>query len=313
MVKQKAGTLMTPKKNPWVEIVRCRYLYLLLLPALLDIIIFHYVPIYGAQIAFKDYSIGKGIMGSEWIGLKNFTSFFSSPYFWPLLRNTLLTSLYSVIWGFPVPILLAILLNETKSTALRKTVQTISYMPYFISTVIVIGLLRSFLSPSSGIVNVFIKNLGFEPINFMGEAKYFRSLYVFSGIWQGAGFSAIIYISAIAGIDPELYNAASIDGAGRLKQIWHITLPGILPTISIMLIMRIGGLLGVDWQKILLMSNDMTTNVAEVIQTFTYKRGLINADYGYATAVGLFTSVIGFMLVVGSNWVSKKLSGTHIF
>ncbi|MGI5878817.1 MAG: ABC transporter permease [Christensenellales bacterium] len=295
------------------RLLQSKYLYLLLLPALLDILIFHYVPIYGAQIAFKRFNVAKGIMGSEWVGFHYFLSFFRSAYFWPLLRNTLLINIYSLVYGFPVPIILAILLNEVRIPWYKKTVQTISYLPHFLSTVIVVGLLRNFLLPNTGIISQIVSKMGFEPINYLAKPRYFRTLYVMTGIWQGAGFSAIIYIAAIAGIDPELYDVASIDGAGRLRKIWHITLPGIAPTITILLILRIGGLLGVDWQKILLMENSLTSSVADTIQIFTYQRGLLNADFSFGSAVGLFTSVIGFVMVLGANQLAKRISGTYIF
>lgn len=304
------------RKTKWRRIKRDlvtnRYLYLLLLPVVANFIIFHYIPMGGIIIAFKRYNIARGFLESPWIGFQNFQSFFNSYYFTRLIRNTLSISLLSLIWGFPVPILFAILLNEIKVVWFKKMVQTVSYLPYFLSVIIVVGLLNSFLS-MDGVVNSVIQVFGGEPISFLSKPEYFRTIYIASGIWQSTGFAAIIYIAAMSGIDPELYLAAAIDGAGRIRRIWHVTLPGLVPTIVILLIISMGSILNADWMKIMLMQTGLTKEVSDVIQLFVYQRGLINADYSFATAVGLFQSVIGFILIVVANKISKSVSEIYIF
>lgn len=300
-------------KKTFKEILNCKYLYLLLLPLLLDIIIFRYVPLYGLQIAFKDYNIVQGINASSWVGFDNFISFFQSPYFWPLLSNTLLISGYLIIFGFPAPIILALILNEVKSKMFKGLVQTVSYLPHFIASVVVVGMVVGFLAPETGIVNNLLEKLGFGSVYFLANPKYFRTIYVCMSLWKSVGFSAIIYIAAIASINMELYEAACLDGAGRFRRLWHITLPGIKPTIIILFILRLGGILDVDWQEILLLANPLTKGVSDVLQTFVYERGLIDADFSYATAVNVFKSVIGFILVLSANKISKTVSETHIF
>lgn len=294
-------------------VLNCKYLYLLLLPALLDVLIFRYGPMYGLQIAFKDFDIALGMGGSKWCGFDNFISFFRSPYFLRLFRNTLLISFYLILFSFPAPILFALCLNECKFPKFKKFTQTVSYLPHFIASVVVVGMVLQFLSPQTGIVNQLLESFGMEPIYFMSKPEYFRSIYVIMTIWKTVGFSAIIYIAAMSSIDPELYEAADLDGAGRLQRIWHITLPGIKSTIVILFIMRMGGILNVDWQEILLLQNSYTKEVSDVIQTYVYEKGLINADYGFSTAVDLFRSVIGFILVLMTNWISKKTMKTGLF
>jgi putative aldouronate transport system permease protein len=290
-----------------------KFIYLMLLPVIANFIIFHYIPMGGIVIAFKDYNIAKGLGASEWVGFSNFISFFEAHYFWRLLRNTLSISILSILWGFPVPILMALFLNEIGSVRFKRIVQTASYLPYFLSVVIVVSLIKGFLATDGGLLNNLLNALGIESVSFLSKSEYFVTIYIVSGIWQGAGFGAIIYISAIAGIDPELYSAASIDGAGRLKRIWHITLPGIMPTVTILFILGLGGILGSDWMKIMLLQNGLTKEVSDVINLFVYERGLKNADYSFATAVGLFQSVIGFILIMASNKISKRMSDTYIF
>ena len=294
-------------------ILNCKYLYLLLLPALLDVLIFRYGPMYGLQLAFKDYDLVLGVADSPWCGFQNFITFFQSPFFSRLFTNTLLLSFYLILFSFPAPIIFALLLNECKYPRFKKFTQTVSYLPHFIASVVVVGMVLQFLSPETGIVNVFLEKLGMEPIYFMSKPEYFRPIYVIMTIWKSVGFSAIIYIAAMSGIDPELYEAADLDGAGRLQKIWHVTLPGIKSTIVILFIMRMGGILNVDWQEILLLQNSYTKEVSDVIQTYVYERGLIDADYGFATAVDLFRSVIGFALVLITNWISKKTMDAGLF
>jgi putative aldouronate transport system permease protein len=288
-------------------------LYLFLLPTVLFFLIFAYGPMFGLQIAFRDFNGAKGIWGSPWVGLKHFQNFFSSYYFWPLIRNTLAISIYSLLAGFPLPILLALMLNEVKNSKVKRTIQTVTYMPHFISTVVMVGMLMAFLSPSSGIINHFITLFGGDPINFIGEAKWFRHIYVLSGVWQGMGWGSIIYLAALSNVDPQLHESAVIDGASRMQCVWHINIPTILPTIVTMLILNAGSVLGVGFEKIFLMQNDLNREVSEVISTYVYQRGLIKAEYSFSTAVGLFNSVVNFLILVLVNYLSKKLSDTSLF
>ncbi len=288
-------------------------LYVLLIPALAFVFIFQYIPLYGVQIAFRNYVTTKGFWGSEWVGLEHFIYFLNSPQFPILLRNTLTISVYSLLWGFPIPIILALLLNEAKVPWFKKLVQNLTYAPYFISTVVIVSMITNFFSPTSGIVNTFIKNMGGEAIDFMGKNEYFRTLYIGSGIWQGTGWSSIIYLGALAGIDPELHEAAQIDGASRMRRIWHINLPGILPTIVMLLILNLGGILGVGFEKIYLMQNALNLEISEVISTYVYKVGIQGAKFSYTTAIGLFNSVINFLMLLLVNSISKKVSEISLF
>lgn len=288
-------------------------LYVLLLPALAFVFIFQYIPLYGVQIAFRDYVITKGFWGSNWVGLKHFIYFLESPQFPLLMRNTLLISIYSLLWGFPIPIILALLLNEVKVPWFKKLIQNLTYAPYFISTVVIVSMLFNFFSPVNGIVNVFLNSLGIESIDFMGKNEYFRSLYIGSGIWQSTGWSSIIYLGALSGVDPELHEAAQIDGANRLQRIWHINLPGILPTIIMLLILSLGGILGVGFEKIYLMQNALNLEISEVISTYVYKVGIQGAKFSYTTAIGLFNSVINFILLLIVNTISKKATDISLF
>jgi len=288
-------------------------LYLLLLPVMANFIIFHYVPMYGLQIAFKRYNIARGIHGSPWVGLTNFTNFFTSFYFWNMTWNTLAISLMLIIFGFPLPILFAIILNEVRFTKLRKASQTISYLPYFISAVVLVGMLRQLLQLDGGVINNLIVLLGGEQVYFLGEPKYFRTIYLLMELWRGTGFGAIIYIATITSIDPELYEAAAIDGAGRLRRIWHIILPGIMPAVTILFILRMGGILAVGWQEILLLQNSLNIQVSEVISTFVYKRGLVEADFSYGAAVGMVNSLVGLLFVLLTNAIAKRIGETRLF
>lgn len=292
------------RERAWFVMITLPFLYY---------VVFHYVPMFGIILAFKDYSIPKGIFGSDWVGFRWFDQFFHSFYFWRLIRNTLLINFYGLIFGFPVPILFALFLNEMKIIPLKRVVQTVSYLPYFISLVIVVGLLVNFLSPNSGLVNVVIKNLGGEPVNFMGSQKWFRPLYIGSNIWQQFGFGSIIYLAAIAGINAELYDAAEVDGCSRVQKIRFITLPGIAPTIIILLILRLGTLLSVGFAKILLMYQPSTYEVADVISTYVYRRGIISGEYSFAAAVGLFGNVINLVFLISFNWLARKYSETSLW
>ena len=291
-----------------LSITRNWELYLLFLPVLAYYIIFAYVPLYGIQLAFKRFSPALGILGSRWTGLDNFMRFFKGAMFKRTLTNTLGISFYTLAAGFWPPIVLALMLNEVRLKFFKKTVQTITYMPHFISTVVMAGMIIIYLSPQNGgFVPEIMKMTGRDPVNLLYEARYFKHIYVISGIWQGIGWGSILYLAALAGIDEEIYEAAIIDGASRLQRIWHINIPGILPTICILLILNCGGIMNVGFEKVFLLMNDLNTSGAEVISTYTYKIGLINRDFGFSTAVGLFNSVINCTLLVTVNTIVKKL------
>ena len=300
------------KKSLLREMAKYKSIYLMLIPAVVLYITFCYVPMFGVAIAFQDFKVSRGIFGSEFVGFENFISFFKSYNFWQLLRNTLSISILQIVLGFPAPIVLALMLNEVKKIKFKKAVQTITYMPHFISTVVVTSMILDFVS-SEGLINTVRESLGLETILFMLDPKYFQMVYVISGIWQGIGWASIIYISALSSIDQELYEAATIDGAGRWKQMLHVTLPGIVPTITIMLIMQLGHLMSVGYDKIILMYNESIYETADVISTFVYRRGLMRGDYSYSTAVGLFNSVINLILLLASNTLSKKLTGSGLW
>lgn len=264
---------------------------------------------YGAQIAFKNFTVSKGILGSDWVGFKHFTRFFNSYEFWRLLRNTLTISLYTLAASFPFPILLALGLNYVRHQKFKKTVQMVTYAPYFISIVVLVGLILQFLDPRTGIVNMIIGWIGLDPINFMGKASYFQSIYVWSHVWQNVGFACIIYLAALSGIDPELHEAAVMDGAGKFKRMLHIDLPGIMPIAIILLILNTGQMLDTGFEKILLMQNALNLRASEVIDTYVYKVGLVSqaVNFSYATAIGLFKAVIGFVLLVMVNHFAKRI------
>lgn len=287
--------------------------YLVFLLPLAFVIIFHYVPMAGIILAFKKYNIRLGILRSPWAGLRYFEQFFSSPRFFELLKNTLGVSVYSLVAGFPIPIILALALNETMSLRFKKAVQMVTYAPHFISTVVMVGMLMTFLDPRIGFVNVIIRSLGGLEINFMGRASLFKTLYVTSGIWQHTGYSAIIYIAALTSIDPNLYEAAYIDGASRFQRMIKIDIPGIMPTIVILLILNIGRLMSVGFEKIYLMQNDLNISTSEVFATYVYKVGLLGAQFSFATAVGLFNSVVNLILIVSVNQIAKRVGETSLW
>jgi putative aldouronate transport system permease protein len=283
------------------------------LPVLVWYILFCYVPMYGIVIAFKDYNLFTGIAASPWVGFKHFQQFFESMFFGRLVRNTFLISFYGLIFGFPAPILLALFFNELKNGLFKKVVQTISYLPHFISTVIIVSMFVSFLSPNGGLVNNLITTFGGKSIYFLGDPKYFRTIYTVMGIWQGVGWGTIIYLAALGGINTELYEAAIIDGCNRFKQTIHVTLPGIASTIVIMLIFRVGALLSVGSESIILMYNPAIYETADVISTYVYRRGLIEAQYSFGAAVGLFNAVIGIALISITNALAKRYSETSLW
>lgn len=274
------------RKAFWKSLRRDRQLVFMLIPVVIFFAVFSYYPLYGILIAFKDYSISRGILGSPWAGLRYFRQFFSSPYFGRLLRNTVLISVYSLLWGFPIPILFALLLNEFKDGKFKRVIQTVSYLPHFISLVVICGILIDIFSPQGGVVNSLLYSLTGKRINFFGEPEWFRTMYVGSGVWQEFGWNSIIYLAAITGINPDLYEAARIDGAGRLRQIWHVTLPGIKPTILTLLILNPGNIMSVGYEKIILLYSPTTYETADVISTYVYRTGLLSQQYSYAGAGG---------------------------
>ena len=307
-----AGGRVSRRKRLWNDMKQARTYYLMMLPALIYVLIFCYQPMYGLQIAFKDYKGVYGIVGSPWVGLTHFISFFESYYFWRLIKNTLILSLYSMAVGFPFPIILALLLNEV-TPKIRKVSQTILYAPHFISTVVLVGIINVMFSPSIGIVNHVITALGGERIYFLAQPGVFRHMYVWSGVWQGTGWGAVIYIAALAGVSPELHEAATIDGASRLQRVIHINLPSILPTIMILLIMRIGSLVNVGYEKVYLLQNGLNQEVSEVISTYVYKRGILSTSYSFSSAVGLFNNIINVILLLIANAFSRKATDTSLF
>lgn len=286
--------------------------YLLIVPALVYYVVFCYFPMAGASIAFKDFIPTKGIWGSEWAGLKHFEAFFSSYYFGRLLRNTLVISLASLAFGFPSCIIFALLLNEVRNNKFKRTIQTITYMPHFLSLVVACSLVKMF-TMDTGVIPQFLSLFGFEPISLLSKSSYFVPIYVLSDIWQNVGWGSIIYLSALSAIDPALYEAAIIDGAGRWKQMLYVTLPGISSTIIIMFIMRVGSVMNVGFEKIILLYNEGIYETADVISSFVYRKGLSDFQWSYSSAVGLFNSVINFLLVVIVNKISSKVSSTSLW
>lgn len=289
------------------SILRSKYLYLILFPIIVYFVVFKYVPMYGIIIAFKDFRFADGILGSQWVGMKHFVRLFSSPDFFTILRNTLLLSLYSIVFSFPVPIILAILLNEVRNIYFKKTLQSILYVPYFISWVVLGGIVIAMLSPSTGIVNIMLGKLGIQPIYFLKSTFWWPVVYIASEIWQTAGWGTIIYLASITSVDIQLYEAAIVDGASKWRQIWHITLPCIRGTIAIMLILRMGRVLDIGFEQVYMLQNDAVRAISEVISTYEYRIGLQGAQYSYTTALSLFKGVIGLILITLTNKIVKSL------
>lgn len=304
--KQRLGTVL--KK----DFIRNWKLYLLVLPVVLYYILFCYKPMYGALMAFVEYVPGRSVFECDWVGFKYFEQFFESVFFWRLLKNTLTISITSLLVGFPMPIILALLLNEVKSKAFSKTVQTISYLPHFISMVVICGMIKEFTA-ADGIITDIVVALGGEGGALLNNPKMFVPIYVLSDVWQQVGWNSIIYIAAITSVDQSLYEAAQIDGAGRIRQTWSITLPSILPTIMILLIMRIGSLLNVGFEKIILLYNPAIYDTSDVISTYVYRKGILEYNFSYSTAVGLFNSVVNLILVVSANYLSKKTTESSLW
>lgn len=295
------------------DVKRDIWIYFLALIVVAYYILFHYLPMYGAVIAFKDYDVAKGIFESPWVGLKHFKDFVNDYYFTRILRNTLLLSVFNLLWSFPLTIVFALLLNEIKQQRFKKIVQTVTYLPHFISTIVICGMLVDFLA-QDGLISQLIQSWGGEAKFYLNYPEYFRTIYISSGIWQGIGWGSIIYLAALTGINTELYEAAMVDGAGRLRQTWHITLPGILPTIVTLLILEIGKLMSLGYEKIILLYNGNTYETADVISTYVYRLGLGEMRrYSYTSAIGLFNSVINMILLVSANKISKSLTETSLW
>ena len=292
---------------------RNRYLYILLLPCVVYFIIFNYVPMYGLILAFKDFKFSRGILGSPWVGLENFKYLFGLGRFYEVLRNSLFLSGLKLLFYFPIPVILALAMNEIPFLFYKRTSQTMVYLPYFISWVVIGGILVNLLSPTWGPVNAIIKSLGGDPIFFMGNAKYFRGIAIVSHIWKNAGWDTIIYLAAVTSIDPELYQAATIDGASRLQRIWNITMPGIKTTIIILLLLNIGNILNNGFEQIFILQNGSNIIVSEVFETYTYRLGLINGRISFAISVGFFSSLVGFTLLIIANTIAKLMGEKGIF
>ena len=299
--------------NTWKHIKRDRQLLILFIPCIVFYLLFRYGPLYGLIIAFKDYSVFQGIIGSEWVGLKHFVKFFSSNDFFLLFKNTLLLGFFALIFSFPVPIILAILINEVRTRWFKKSVQTLTYLPSFLSVVIISSMIIDFLSPGNGIVNKLIASLGFEKIYFLVMPEWFRTIYVASDIWATMGYEAIIYLAAIAGISPTLYEAAKVDGSTRMRSMWYITIPSIMPTILIMFILKTGSMIRIGYEKVLLLYTPLTYDVADVFSTFVYRKGLLESNYSYASAVGLFEALIAMVMLISANLISRRLGGRGLW
>lgn len=313
MVRSQASV---PKRRGTSRIKMLRgdaQVYIMLLLPLIWLFVFSYLPMYGVLIGFTRYNIAKGLGESTWVGFQNFSRFFSTPSAMSTVTNTIAVSLYALIAGIPCPIILAILLNECHNLPYKKTVQMITYAPYFISTVVMVAMMMQLLDQHTGIVNRAIKALGFEPVNFLAKKGMFRHLYVWSGVWQSTGFNAIIYISALNAVDPAQHEAAIIDGASRLQRIWYIDLPCIVPTATILFILNCGSIMNVGFEKVYLMQNTANLSASEVLSTYIYKMGMLNLDYGYSAAVNLFNSLINLLLVVSVNGITRKMGQNSLW
>ena len=313
MSRGKSGKSRIDKKeSKWAYIKKNYVLYLFLLPAVLLVFIFNYIPMYGVLIAFQDFSVTKGIFGSDWVGLDHFRSFLTSPNFIRIFMNTIKLSVYGLIIGFPVPIILALMLNQVRRMNIKKNIQLVIYAPHFISTVVIAGMLFIFLSPA-GPINALITQITGNPISFLSDPSYFRSIFIASGIWQGAGFSSIVYVAALSNADPQLHDAATLDGASLLQRIWHIDVQVLKPIMAVLFILAIGGIMGVGFEKAYLLQTDMNIPASEIIDTYVYKRGLLAGDWSFGAAVGLFNTVIGLILLVIANTVIKRLNGETLY
>jgi putative aldouronate transport system permease protein len=297
----------------WPAIRRRWQLYLIVAVPLVYFVMFKYVPMVNGVIAFKDYNVVDGIWASEWVGFEYFERFFNNPIFGTVVRNTFLLSLYATLASFPIPIILALALNEVRGRLFKRTVQMVTYAPYFISTVVVVSMAILILSPRIGLASDFLGFFGVPPTDYLAKPDFFRHVYVWSEVWQTAGYSAVIYLAALAGVDPSLYEAAKVDGANRLQKIWHVDLPSIMPTIVVVLILSVGSIMAIGFEKAFLLQNPLNLSQSEIIATYTYKLGIQNADFSLATAVGLFNSVINLVLLVGVNIISKRVTGNGLW
>jgi putative aldouronate transport system permease protein len=302
-----------PTNKTYIKIKQNYELYLFLLPVVILYLVFRYYPMYGVQIAFKNFRASQGIWGSEWVGFDHFIRFFESFNFWPIMENTLVLSFYSLIFGFPIPIIVALMLNQMMAKRYKKFVQTVIYAPHFISTVVLVGMLHVFLSPNSGLVNHIIVFFGGDPILFMADEGWFRPLYVLSGIWQETGFATIIYLAALASVNPELHEAAIMDGASKWKRVLNVDIPGIMPTIIILLVLALGNIMSVGFEKAFLMQSDLNYGTSNILPTYVYERGIQKAEYSFSAAIGLFNSIVNVILLVTVNRVAKKLTETSLW
>ncbi|GAB2026951.1 ABC transporter permease [Lactovum odontotermitis] len=313
-IKKKTKKIKPPRRKfSWGQVKRSWQLYVFILPAFIFFLVFCYQPMYGVIIAWKNYNPSLGIWGSPWVGWTYFQQFFHSYFFWDLIKNTLGISIYSLVVGFPLPIILALSLNELKDKFGKKFAQTITYAPNFISIVVIVGMLFAFLNPDTGIINNVVKFLGFKPIDFMSSPGWFKTIYVLSGVWQSTGWASVIYMAALSGVDTQLHEAAIIDGASRLQRAWYINLPTIAPTIIILLIMNLGGLLNVGFEKIILMQNPLNQSASDVISTYVYRAGLLNGQYSFAAAIGVFNSVINAIILIAANSITRKFSDSSLW
>lgn len=303
MSKTVAGVAQGNRKPLRTRIMSNWQLYAMLLIPVLLTVIYKYIPMYGIQIAFRDYKASRGMFGSEWVGMKWFERFFAAPTCVRMIRNTILLSLYSLLWGFPIPVILALLLNQLRFQRLKKTVSTVLYAPHFISTMVICGMIRIFLSPSGGLINLLIGS----NVDFLSQAGAFRTIYVASGIWQDAGWGIIVYMATLSNIDTSLYEAAKVDGASMFQRVLHIDIPELLPTVVLMLIMQVGGLMNVGFEKVWLLQTDLNKAASDVISVYVYQQGIENAKYSYSTAVGLFNTVVNILLLILVNTITKKL------
>lgn len=311
--KERKGTIMSKKKGGalWKRMYRCRMLYLMILPSMITVFLFHYIPIYGVQIAFKDYKTGLGIMGSEWVGLKHFIQFIEYPYFGKVMRNTIRISLFCLC-TFPIPVIFSIMLNELRNQRLKKISQMITYAPHFVSTVVTCSMLLLFLQ-QDGMINTILSMFGKERADYMTMPSAFAPIYALSDLWQGLGWGTIIYLATLAGISQELVEAAEIDGAGRMQIIWHVHLPHLKPTIITLFLLKMGSLISVGFEKIFLLQNPLNLDASSVISTYVYEVGIINHQYSYSSAIGLFNNVINILLIVLANAMAKRVSETSLW
>lgn len=314
MLREEKGTMGgTKKKSFWKRCYENKTLILMTIPGLISVFIFSYIPMYGVVIAFQDYNPVDGMFAFDnWVGLKYFKQFLSNPFLFRLVRNTLLLGIYTLLWSFPAPIIFALLMDQLTHKRFKKTVQTVSYMPYFISTVVIAGLVKNFCGVD-GIINVVRGFWGAEPISFMTDPKYFRTIFIASSIWQNLGWGAIVYLAALSNVDPQLHEAATIDGANRWQRIRHVSWPAILPTVTVMLILKSGEIISSDFSKVLLLYNESTYETADIIGTYVYREGILGGRFEYTTAIGLLTSLLAFILLMTSNYISKKVTDNSLW